>query len=104
METLGFGFGQSVLDDIVDARTAWTAAKATAKLIEIAGLASRDDFHFAILCVAHPPAQFKLAGLTLHEPAKANTLHATLNEEVNNHGNEPGPVLQMGARRRKRRG
>ena len=91
-----------MLDDIVDTRTARTAAKATAKLIEIAGVASRDYFHFAILSVTYPPAQFQLAGLALHEPAEANTLHATLNEEVNNHGDEPRPVLQMGARRRKR--
>jgi anthranilate synthase/aminodeoxychorismate synthase-like glutamine amidotransferase len=103
MEAIRFGFSESVLDDIVDARTAWAAAEAGAKLIQISGVARRDDFNFAVFRVAYPSAQCELAGLALHEPAEAYALYATLNEEMNNHGIRPLPVLQMRASRRKQR-
>ncbi len=102
VKALGFVVSQRVLDNAVDTSAARTAAKADAKLVEIAGLSRRHNFYFAIFGVAHPPAQFELAGLALHEPAKADTLHPALNEEVNNHGDRPLPVLQMRASARKR--
>ena len=85
VKAFGFAFNQRVLDDMVDSRAARTSVKARAKFVEIAGVARRQDLYFALLGIAHPPAQFQLAGLALHEPAKADTLHSTLNEEMNDH-------------------
>ncbi len=85
VKAFGFAFGQRVLDDMVDSRAARTSVKARAKFVEIAGVARSQDLDFALLGITHPPAQFQLAGLALHEPAEAYTLHATLNEEMNDH-------------------
>ena len=45
-------------------------------------------FHFAGIGVADPAAQTQLGGLAVHEPAKANALHAPADEEVEHHGSE----------------
>jgi hypothetical protein len=102
-ETFGLTIGQRVLDDAVDARATRAAAKAGAKLIQVAGFASGNHFHIAVLSVAHPSAQIQLAGLALHKPAKADTLHTALNKEMNHHGFRPSPVLQMRVSARNRR-
>ena len=102
-ETFSLVIGQRVLDDAVDARAARPFAEAGAKLIQVARFASGNYFHVAVLSVAHPSAQIQFARLALHKPAKADTLHAALNEEMNNHGIRPWPVLQMRASGRKQR-
>ncbi len=96
-EVFGFAFVQMVLDDAVDAGAARAAAEAGTKLIEVAGVARRHHFHVAVLGVAHPSAQVKLAGLALYKPAETDSLYTALNEEMKNHGCQPSPVLQMGA-------
>ena len=35
--------------------------------------------------VAHPAAQAEFGGFAVHEPAKADALHAAADDEVNNH-------------------
>ncbi len=74
-----------MLDEAVDAGAARAAAEAGAELVQIAGIARRDNFHIAVLGVAHPAAQIEFAGLALHEPAKAHPLYAALNEKMEDH-------------------
>ena len=68
-----------MLDEAVDAGAARATAQAGAELVQIGGIARRDDFHIAFLGVAHPTAQIELTGLALNKPAKAHPLYAALN-------------------------
>jgi hypothetical protein len=71
-----------VLDEAIDAAAAWAALQTGTKFVEIGGLAGGDNFHVTLFGVAHPATKVEFAGLAVHEPAEANTLHAALNEEV----------------------
>jgi hypothetical protein len=84
-EILSFFFIEVVFEEAVDAAAAWAAAEAVAKLVEVFGSAGGDDFNVAIFGVADPAAEIEFAGLPVDKPAEAYTLHATLNEEVENH-------------------
>ena len=50
-----------------------------------ASFAGGHNFDVAVFGVAHPAAQVEFAGFALDKPAKANTLHTALNEEMKNH-------------------
>src|SRR5271166_777822 len=84
-----------MFDDVIDAAAARAALEAGAQVVDVGGLAGGDNFHIALLGVAHPSAQVEFAGLALHKPAEADALYAALNQKVNDHGQ--WPVLQMGA-------
>ncbi len=73
-----------MLDDSIHAAAARSAIEARPQLIQFLRLARCNDFHLAVLGVAHPAAQVKHTGLTLDEPAKANPLHTALYEKVKN--------------------
>jgi len=73
-----------MFDQAIDAAAARAAAKAGPQLIEIGRFARGQDFNVTILGVAHPAVQSKFAGLALHKPAEANTLHASLNQKMEN--------------------
>jgi len=59
--------------------------KAQLKVGEIGWSAGCDDFYIAFFGVADPAGEAEFAGLTMNEPAKADTLHATLHEKMKNH-------------------
>jgi hypothetical protein len=84
-ETLGFFLVEIVLDEAVDAAAARTFAQAGAQFGEVRGRAGSHNFHIAILCVADPAAQVEFAGFAVDEPAEADALNATLDEEVKDH-------------------
>jgi hypothetical protein len=86
-----------MFNNVVDAAAARSAVKARAKFGQVLRLARRNYFNIAVFSVAHPTAQVELAGFALHEPAKANPLHAASDQEMKNHGYEPSSVLQMSA-------
>jgi hypothetical protein len=85
IEAFGLIFGERMLDDTVDPRPTRTAAEAVAELVEVPSLSGRQHFYLAVFRVADPSAQLELAGLTLHEPAKAYALNTTLNKEMDDH-------------------
>jgi hypothetical protein len=68
-----------MLEDTIDPAAARTAFEAGPQVFQIGGMARGNHFHVAVLCVAHPATQLKLARLALHEPAEAHTLHTSLN-------------------------
>ena len=68
-----------MLNEAVYAASARTSAKAGSQFGQVGLLAMRHYLHLAIFGVAHPAAQVEFAGLAVYEPAKANSLHATLN-------------------------
>jgi len=84
-----------MLDNVIHAAAARPPAQTGPQLGQVFCASSGNDLNFTLFSVADPSAQLKLAGLTLDEPAKANSLHATLNEKMKNHGKRPKPVLQM---------
>lgn len=99
----GFGVFEGVLDHAIYAAAARTAFEAGAQVREILDIAGRNHFHIAILGVAHPAAQFQLAGFALHEPAKTYALHSALNEKVENHRQGQFGKLGVGCATRKSR-
>jgi hypothetical protein len=74
-----------MLDKVIDTAAPRTAAKAQTEIFEVARFASGDDFDVTVLSVADPAAQVELGSFALHEPAEADALHATLDEEMENH-------------------
>ncbi len=76
--------GEVMLDNAVDAAAARAASQARTQLAQVVGLAGGNHLHVAVFGVAHPAAQVQLRGLALHKPAKADPLHAALDEEVEN--------------------
>jgi len=75
-----------VFEDAVNACATWALAQAGAEIGEVAGSSRGDDFDVAFFGVEDPAGKAKFAGLAVDKPAKANTLYATLNEKMKNHG------------------
>jgi hypothetical protein len=70
--------GPAVIADVVG----WLRAAVgpdTAQFGQIGYVACGHNFHVAVFRVAHPAAQVKFAGLPMHKPPEAHTLHAPLN-------------------------
>jgi len=88
-----------MLDEAVDAAAARAAAQAGAQLSQVGLAAVRHHFHVAVLGVAHPAAQVELAGFAMYEPAKSDTLYATLDEEVENHAQTMASLADWGLAR-----
>ncbi len=86
---------ETVLDKAVDSAAAGAAAQARPQFCKIFGSAGSDDFHIAILSIAHPSAQIEFAGFAMNEPAESHALHAPLNQKMENHRCEPLSVFQM---------
>lgn len=84
-EVFGFFVVEVVFDETIDAAAARAAAEALAELVEVFGGAGGDNFDVAVFGVADPAAQVEFAGFAVNEPAKADTLHASLNEKMENH-------------------
>ena len=102
-EVLSFFFVEVVFDEAIDAAAAGSAAEAAAQFVEVFGGAGGYDLDVAIFGVADPAAQGEFAGFAVYEPAEADTLYATLNEKVEDHGDkasvsEGGLGLQLPAR------
>ncbi len=74
-----------MLDEMIDAAASWTTAKTGSQLCEVGFISGGHNFDLAIFSVAHPAAEVELAGLAVHEPAKAYALYTTLNQEMKNH-------------------
>ena len=72
--------------DAVNACPAWALTQAGAKLGKIFESAGCDDLDVAFFGVADPAREAEIAGLPMNEPAEADTLDATLNEKMKNHG------------------
>jgi hypothetical protein len=51
--------------------------KLLAQRVVLVGGARRHDFNVAVFAVAHPSGHAELRCLALHEPAEADTLHAS---------------------------
>jgi len=98
-EAGGFLFIEVVLNDAVNASAARAAMEAQAQFGEIGGRTGCDDLDVALFSVANPAGKAEFAGLAMDKPAKTNTLNATLNEKMKNHGwghrKRLEPVLQM---------
>jgi hypothetical protein len=74
-----------VFEEAVDAAAAGATAETMAQFVQVFCGASGYDFNVAVFGVADPAAEVEFAGFAVNEPAEAHTLHATLNEEVENH-------------------
>jgi hypothetical protein len=96
----GFVFVEVVLDYAVDACSAGTATEAEAQLSEVFRSAGCYDFDVSLIRVADPAGEAEFAGLAVYEPAKADALHATLDEEMKNHGVVTMASVADGAARR----
>jgi len=86
LEVRRFLLVEVVLGDAVNASAARAAMEAQAQFGEIFGSAGCDDLDVALFSIANPAGKAKFAGLAVDKPAKANTLYATLNEKMKNHG------------------
>ena len=75
-----------MFDDVVNAASAGALAEAGAEFGEVVGCPGCDDFNVAIFSVADPAGEAEFAGLAVDEPAEADTLYATLNKKMKNHG------------------
>ena len=74
-----------MFDQVIHAAAAGSAAQAGTQLGQVFSATRCDDFHVAVLGVAYPAAQVEFAGLAVHEPAKAYTLHTSSNQKMKNH-------------------
>ena len=74
-----------MLDHPIDAAPARPFAQGDAQFSKTFFIAAGDDFDIAIFGVAHPAPKAQLAGLAMHKPAEADTLHAAFDEEVKDH-------------------
>jgi hypothetical protein len=81
----GFGFGEFVFDDGVDAAAARAPVEFRAEFGEGFGIAGGEEFDFAAIGVADPSAQAECGGLAMDEPAEADALNTPANEKVENH-------------------
>ena len=72
--------------DAVNACPAWALTQAGAKLGKILESAGCDDLDVAFFGVADPAGEAQFTRLAVNEPAEADTLDATLNEKMKNHG------------------
>ncbi len=85
-EAVGFLFVEVVFEDEVNAAAARTAMEAQAQFGEIFGSARGDDLDIPFFSVANPAGEAQFTRLAVNEPAEADTLNATLNEKMKNHG------------------
>jgi hypothetical protein len=85
-----FALGKGVLDDTVDAAAAWAFAERCAQLVQIFGFAGGYDFDVAVFGIANPAFEFELAGFAVNEPAEADALDASADEEVKDHESQFG--------------
>ena len=74
-QPFGFGLDQWMLDDCVDAATAWALFQRVAQFGEAFGIAGGHHLDVTIFGVADPTLEFELAGFTMHKPAKAYALY-----------------------------
>jgi hypothetical protein len=84
-EAGGFGVGEGVLDEVVDAAASGTSAQAGAEFGQVGLFSVGDHFHVAFFGVSDPAAEVELAGLAVDKPAEAYALYAALNQEMKNH-------------------
>ena len=75
-----------MFEEAVDSGASGALAEAGAEVGEVFGGARGDDFNVAVFGVADPAGESEFAGLAVNEPAEADTLDATLNEKMKNHG------------------
>ena len=84
-EIAGFAVIEVVLDDAIDTAATRPTTEAGAEFGQVLLGAAGDNLNIAIISVADPAAQIEFAGFSLYEPAVADPLHTTLNEEMENH-------------------
>jgi len=81
----GFGFGEFVFDDGIDAAAARAFVEFGAELGEGPGVAGGEHFHVASIGVADPSAQAEFGGFAMDEPAKADALNTSADKKVKDH-------------------
>lgn len=99
-EGSGFLFIEVVLEDAVNTAAARAATETGAQVGNVFRSAGSDDFNVAVFSVADPSGEAEFAGLAVYKPAKADTLHATLHEKMENHGVVTNASVADGAARR----
>jgi hypothetical protein len=81
----GFGVVKVVLNYVVDAGTARSAADGGAQFGKVFRSAGSHDFHVAVFGVADPAMQIEFGRLALDKPAESDSLDTAANEEVKDH-------------------
>ncbi len=84
--------------DFVDAGAARSAAELGAEMAEGFFISGDYDFDVAIFGVANPAAEGEFAGFAMDEPAKSDTLDASLNEEVEDHRRQVWQMAESGGK------
>ena len=74
-----------MFNDLIDSAAAGTTVKGTAEIGEILFRTGGNHFHGAILGVANPAPEGKLACFPMDEPAEADALNAAKNKEMTDH-------------------
>ncbi len=95
---MGLTVFQHVFDEPVDTASAGPRVQALAQLAQVLWQTRRKHLHVAFFGIAYPAAKAQLVSLSLHKPAKANSLHAALNQEMKDHCVAPSPVSQTDTR------
>ena len=67
--------------DRIHASRAWAFAQAAMQSRELVASSLGQNFHAAVVIVAHPPGDAQDVRLALHKPAEADALHASANAE-----------------------
>jgi hypothetical protein len=94
-EGCAFALGEGVFVDLVDAAAARSMAEFGAEMAEGFFVAGDHDLDVTVFGVANPAAEGEFAGFAMDEPAEADTLDASFNEEVEDHRRQ---VWQMAGR------
>jgi hypothetical protein len=92
-----------MFEEAVDAAASGAAAEALTQFVQVFGGAGGYDLDVTVFGVANPAAEVEFAGFAVNEPAEADTLYATLNEEMKDHRDdfslsEGGLGVQLRAR------
>ena len=84
-QILRFLIFKIVLNESIHAATAGTTPEALTQFGKIFDGSGCNHLNITFFGVPNPTAQLKFTGFAMHEPPKAYALHASLNEEMENH-------------------
>ena len=77
MDRLGRGYF-----DLIDTRGAGTFTQTRVQASQLFACAVRQDFDCAVGVISYPSGDLKDVRFALHEPAKADALHTSANQET----------------------
>src|ERR1700679_2104359 len=81
-----------MFNDSINSAASRTLLQGNLQLREQRFVARGHNLNVSLVGVLHPAVQAKFSRLPLHEPAEANPLHATLDQEMEDHKMQLSPT------------